>query len=213
MKKEKNSRFLANFLRTVCLGLVCFTLTSSMVITAGCSSNSASNSSTDTSKKILSVDFENLDTIYSLFEYTVDKQVLYYKKETEKIELDVELLPFTAYYIVERAKKSIIEPYSPYWVASYAIPPFIPEKAKQDLKLYETSVGYCYSDVLHANVYLDIAYKISNKKYITAKEKDNTYEFTYYTYNLSRSTIDKPIEYEENCIEVPIDYIKQIVYE
>lgn len=80
---------------------------------------------------------------------------------------------------------------------------FIRQQSVLDRNLY-----YTYSNTLNAQLYMSVDYELTEQKTIELKEKENTYQITYYTYTYERST---PV-FEKHVVEVPINQVTLIEY-
>lgn len=81
---------------------------------------------------------------------------------------------------------------------------FIRQQSVLDPNFY-----YTYSNTLNAQLYMNVDYELTEQKTIKLKEKENTYQITYYTYIYDQST---PI-FEKHVVEVPISQVTLIEYE
>ena len=80
---------------------------------------------------------------------------------------------------------------------------FIRQQSVLDPNFY-----YTYSNTLNAQLYMNVDYELTEQKTIKLKEKENTYQITYYTYIYDQSA---PI-FEKHVVEVPISQVTLIEY-
>ena len=232
MRKVGKTPFLKTLARTIALGITCCATINTVPLFSGCSSNSQNilyiKTETTTYYSVF-IYSTNKQAVY----YMENKEKVFLDVETlpceqravqaylespkthttamcaydyiaEKYRIDLELVKKSIFdFSEDNFNGGSEEDIADDWLNFQE--GFIRSQSAITYNTYTT-----YSKKLQTNLYMDVEYSLSKKKYIKIKENKNTYDVTYYQYFYNP---DNSLNITTLEVAIPINTVKVIQYE